>query len=285
MNETKVFRAHHQTLPGSLPEITGLLREWVDLNATTATTAAIARWNEPAFPPGTRPGDIVDAIDDADTSTANELTLSLLRIFQAGNSLAGRILLQEFLPNLWRMKSAAGGHDHADRLQAVIAEFWTILSAYPLARTDRCVGARIVLDTLNAVTRSRDRLNRQLDEIPVEDDVLATLANHHPTANHVQTELTDLVDLDTLVAWARRNEIIDSTDQTLLLTALGAEKRVMDIEAACTATGLSNAAARRRLSRTRTRLIDAARRELQRGTLHAVAGIDAAGPTLQRTHS
>lgn len=279
MNEPKVFRAHDQVPTCDVPEIADLLREWVDLNATSSSAAVISRWNIPTFGADTRPADIVDAIDAADTAAANELTLALLHQFQNGQALAGRILLQEFMPNLWRMMASSGAQSRRDGIQIVITEFWSVISAYPAGRGDRSVGGRIVLDTLNAVTRAKSRGRRQPSELPVEEDVLVSVAEQR--SDHDTHDLEDLIDLDALVAWARRNEILDNTDATLLLTALGTTGHVMNIDAACAATGLSNAAARRRLTRSRARLVDAAQRELQRGTLHLLRGTSKAGHTLQ----
>lgn len=261
----KVFRSHDRVPAGDMPELAGLLREWVELNATSTTTAAIARWNVSAFSAGTRPADIVDEIDAANTPAANELTLTLLTLFQDGQALAGRILLQEFMPSLWRMRQVAAAPTSRDRLQLVIAEFWAIISAFPTGRGDRSVGGRIVLDTLNAVTRQKNRDRRDPDEIPVEDDQLTRLA--HTAEDADPQSPPDQPTLERLVAWARRNEIIDSTDEVLLLTSVSATRRTLDIEAGASATGLTPSAARRRLSRARARLVDAARRELQRGCL------------------
>lgn len=279
MNETKVFRAHDQVPACGVPEVADLLREWVDLNATSSSTAVISRWSIPTFGNGTRPADIVDAIDAADTAAANELTLALLHQFQNGQALAGRILLQEFMPNLWRMMASSGAQSRRDGIQTVITEFWVVISAYPAGRGDRSVGGRIVLDTLNAVTRIKTRVRRQPDEIPVEEVVLTSVAEQSREPH--TGGLEDLLDLEALVAWARRNEILDNTDATLLLTALGTSGHVMNISAACAATGLSNDAARRRLTRSRARLVGAAQRELQRGTLHVMSGTAAAGHTVQ----
>ncbi|WP_286928853.1 MULTISPECIES: hypothetical protein [Aeromicrobium] len=239
----------------------------------------INRWNIPALGDGTRPCDIVDAIDTSDTAAANELTLALLHQFQNGQALAGRILLQEFMPNLWRMKASPGADSQRDRLQLVITEFWAIISSYPTGRGDRSVGGRIVLDTLNAVTRIKSRVQRQPDEVPVEEVVLTSVAGQRSEPH--TGGLEDLLDLEALVAWARRNEILDHTDATLLLTALGTNDHVMNIRAACAATGLSNDAARRRVTRSRARLVEAAQRELQRGTLHVLREPATAGHTVQ----
>ncbi|MTG89425.1 hypothetical protein GJV82_10780 [Cellulosimicrobium sp. BIT-GX5] len=142
------------------------------------------RWarDEHALTGLTRPGDIVDAIDAGNYTRTNELLLALIRLFQNGQQLAGRTVLQAMLPKLTRMANAArddkvspigAGHDsHEDGRHIVIAEFWDVMAHYPVERRATRVAANLALDTLHRSTAQKDR--GKLQEIPIAPDDLCS---------------------------------------------------------------------------------------------------------------
>jgi hypothetical protein len=108
------------------------------------------------------PGQIVDAIDAAGHDRTNELLLALIRLFQNGHQLAGRVVLQALLPKLAKTATHAGGMCTSssdtwaeDRRHITIAEFWDVMADYPVHRRTSSVASNLSLDTLHRITGAR----------------------------------------------------------------------------------------------------------------------------------
>ena len=170
------FRYHdRRPLQVSSPLYRQLIDEWIDLNQLNSSRLAVRRWGraEPALQGHGRPADLVDAVDGADAAGQDRMLLALVRLTQAGHQLAGRVLLQLMLPKLGRIAIRTAGHgsDSAwteDRRHIVVAEFWDVISGYPVKRRTSRVAANLSLETLRRVTNPR---GREPDR-PVDPEVL-----------------------------------------------------------------------------------------------------------------
>lgn len=146
------FRAHHARPPLVTSTVfSNLIDEWITLNSETQTQTTIARWaaSEPALAGLARPCDIVDAIDQANPAGKDPLLLALIRLTQDGHQLAGRILLQQWLPNIGKLtktppRRATDSTETRwaeDRRHIAIAEFWDIITHYNTVRTTKIATA------------------------------------------------------------------------------------------------------------------------------------------------
>ena len=162
----QIFRQHHRAPEGvRSPVYRQMTTEWADLHQLAATLTIVRRWGrvEPALAEFASPGEIVDAIDTGDPETKDELLIALVRLFQNGQQLAGRTVLQALLPKLARMAghtsfalSTASDDTWAeDRRCITIAEFWDVLTTYPTQRRPRRVAANLAFDTLHRVSGQR----------------------------------------------------------------------------------------------------------------------------------
>src|SRR5690606_29733033 len=109
MNQhTRLFRQHDAAPAVASTIYLQLTQDWSHLHSLPSTSATVRRWGrcEPALAGLERPGDVVDEIDRSDTERANELLLALLRLFQSNQQLAGRTLLQAFMPKLAKIANS-----------------------------------------------------------------------------------------------------------------------------------------------------------------------------------
>ena len=158
----RMFR-QHDVAPADVvsPLYRQLTQEWAELHATPSTPATVRKWGrgEKALAGFTLPGEIVDAIDAAGHDRTNELLLALIRLFQRGHQLAGRVVLQALLPKLAKTATHAGGMCTSssdtwaeDRRHITLAEFWDVMADYPVDRRTSSVASNLALDTLHRVT-------------------------------------------------------------------------------------------------------------------------------------
>jgi hypothetical protein len=210
-----------------------LTHEWAQLHSLTSTRTQVRRWgrNEPALTGFTRPGDIVDAIDAGDHDRKNELLLALIRLFQAGQQLAGRTVLQALLPRIGARPGLSTSSDTGpdDRRHIVLAEFWDVMSDYPIDRRPTRVAANLTLDTLHRVSGAR---RRRPDDIPVDPADFASnpsldtaLTASLSLDRGVETQALDAVDEDLrpdadlrqVITWGIHRNVI-TVDEAQLLT-------------------------------------------------------------------
>lgn len=245
-----------------------LLQEWVDLNALTSSKTTVGRWArlEPALAGHLRPGDLVDAIDEASAASKDELLLALLRLFQCGHQLAGRCVLQTMLPKLLRitMRTSPTSSDNAwveDRHHIALAEFWDVMSGYPVGRRPAKVASNLALDTLHRVSGVR---HPQQDipfdpaELPADPRFGAYTFDHAAAAG----SLTADADLVQTITWGVAHHAISPSEGTLLARAYLPTRGAADFAAAAAHLGISSAAVRQRCSRASRRLTDAVRAEV-----------------------
>ncbi|MFV0406570.1 MAG: RNA polymerase sigma factor [Propioniciclava sp.] len=86
------------------------------------------------------------------------IMLALLRRQRAGDTLAGRTVLQAMLPKAVRLAI----RDPEASLSDVIALMWERISTYPLERRPQRIAANLALDTLKSVVAARARSTHML---------------------------------------------------------------------------------------------------------------------------
>lgn len=252
-----VFRYHHTT-PGRItsPLFRQLIAEWIELNNSDAARSTLARWGtqEPLLAGFSHPHEIVDAIDASNPGDQDALFLALLRLTQAGQPLAGRILLQLMLPKLGRisLRMVPCDADTAwdeDRKQLVVAEYWDIISTYPVDRRTQSVPANLALETLHRCTMHRPWRDK---EIPTGHD-----STHHdetlpqPPHDVAYDDNEDHPRLADVLQWATRKNVITSDEGALLLAIYTDEETP---QAAAERLNVTAAVIRKRCSRARQRL-------------------------------
>ncbi len=268
--KTRTFRQHDQK-PGWVASAIyrQLLQEWVDLNALTSSATTVRRWGrlETALAGHARPGDLVDAIDAAAAAQTDAMLLALIRLFQAGHQLAGRVVLQTMLPKLIRitLRTSPTSTDNAwteDRHHITIAEFWDVLASYPIERRPSKVASNLGLDTLHRVSGARKRAEAiPVDpaELPLQNrDLTAYTFDHEAAAGELNTDS----DLLQVITWGVVRETITAEEGSLLAAAYLPSPGTSGFAAAAAERGLSQAAVRQRCSRASRRLTEAVRVEL-----------------------
>lgn len=276
----RMFR-QHDVAPAEVvsPLYRQLTQEWAELHTTPSTPATVRRWgrSEKALAGFAMPGHIVDAIDAAGHEQTNELLLALIRLFQRGHQLAGRVVLQALLPKLAKTATHAGGMCTSssdtwaeDRRHITLAEFWDVMADYPVERRTSSVASNLALDTLHRVTGAR----KPPTDLPVDphdfrdeenrDGARRTwLAGLSTTDPDPVEEITPDSNLLEVIAWGMRNATI-SQDEAQLLVASYLPERTQGFGFAAVAEqlGLSQAAVRQRCSRASRKLTEAVRAEL-----------------------
>ena len=246
------FRYHHQ-MPGkvSSPLFHQLISEWITLNSTTSASNTVTRWatSEPLLEGFQHPHEIVDAIDSAQPEQQDAYFLSLLRLTQQGQALAGRILLQLMLPKLGRISLRMAARDadtlwDEDRKQLVVAEFWDIISNYAVDRRPNAVPVKLALDTLHRCTMKQP-WRRQ--EIP-SDDAASFIDRPAREHDHDSDEPIRLADV---VSWGVKQSVISQDDADLMVSIYVDEEKPQQ---AADRLKVSAAVIRKRCSRARQRL-------------------------------
>lgn len=276
----RMFR-QHDVAPADVvsPLYRQLTQEWADLHSAPSTSTAVRRWGrtEKALAGFTLPGDIVDAIDAAGTDRTNELLLALIRLFQRGHQLAGRVVLQALLPKLAKTATHAGGMCTSssdtwaeDRRHITIAEFWDVMAEYPADRRTNSVASNLTLDTLHRVTGAR----KPPVDLPVDPHDFRTdetgngaqrawLAGLSTTDRYPVEEITPDSDLLEVIAWGMRGGTISQGEAQLLVASyLPEHTSGFGFADVADQLGLSQAAVRQRCSRASRKLTEAVRGEL-----------------------
>ncbi len=280
MTSSRIFRSH-DTLPADIrcPILRGLLEEWYLLHQNPSTRRLIARWGrtETVLDRYTTPGAIVDAIDVADPEHTDQLLLALLRLHHGDHQVAGRILLQCFLPRLSRMhltrydmRTGDPGTWQADSRAMIIAEFWDVLASYPTHRTSK-IPSRLILDTTHRITQTKT-YTRNPDMIPTD---LASREDQLPLSlDPTPGDLNADSDLMTVLHWAHTTHVI-TRDEAQLLSDYDLPQRTRRADPldASSQDGVSAAAHRQRRSRIVRRLVEAVRAELDTADRLPIAAV------------
>ncbi len=287
----RIFRQHDAAPQGvASPLYRQLTQEWADLHAMPSTRNTVRRWSrqETALAGFTRPGDIVDAIDAGGHERKNEILIALLRLFQDGQQLAGRTVLQALLPKLVKTSAHAIGCTSStdtwaeDRRHITLAEFWDVMATYPVDRRTSSVALNLALDTLHRISGVR----RPTAAIPVDPHDLSDngqLSEQHTWVTHTTTpspgtiEMTADADLLQVIVWGMREAVITQEEAQLLTTSYLPDDRIgFGFAAAAQQLGLTQAAVRQRCSRAARKLTEAIRTELTLPALAEAAATNAA---------
>lgn len=277
----RLFRQHDVAPTGVVsPLYRQLTQEWADLHAMPSTCSTVRRWGRAheALAGFTLPGQIVDAIDAGSNHAKNAMLLALIRLFQEGQQLAGRTVLQALLPKLVKTSAHAIGCTSStdtwseDRRHITLAEFWDVMAHYPVDRRTTSVASNLALDTLHRISGVR----RPADDIPVDPHDLrdsGALTGHDSarhswlaqttTADSCTDELTADADLLHVIAWGMKESVITKAEAQLLTASYLPDKTAgFGFATAAEQLGLSQGAIRQRCSRAARKLTDAVRAEL-----------------------
>lgn len=267
-----VFRHHEAPAPMASPLLRQLCQEWVEVHASSEALAAMSAWAEthPAMAGLKTPGELVDRIDAASRPDKDAILHALLELLQDGEKLAGRVLLQAMLPavcDLTRRCPSPRGENagYEENLHRVLAEFWTVVSQ-PRRLARPGVAGRLVLDTLNRVTRHRrssDAWEGHTRYLQDGYDTVATAATEPALQLVTDDSCTTSVleDLDPagglleLLIWARRTGVLTGSDAGFLSQVFLSGDA--DQKVTAERLGLPHAGVRQRVTRLRTRLVEA----------------------------
>ena len=135
--------------------ISQLDREWNAIVDRTVA-AALQRWQqrEPVLRPFSGPRQLLRFLHAAEMPDTNEPLLALLEL-AARDRLAGRVVLQAFLPALKTMSQRIiHPADRCDEVWELLFFFaWEAICGYPTATRRRSVAANLVLQVLHDTTR------------------------------------------------------------------------------------------------------------------------------------
>lgn len=247
---TRHFRQHHDAPLNVSAIYRPLLAEWVTLQRLPSTTIQLRRWarSHPILTGYTTPGDLIDAIDAAPQDVAEQHLVALVRIYQAGNQLAGRIVLQAMLPAINRIVA----NRSVDDQQSVLAEFWIVLSTINVTDATTRIAANLKLSTLRGITR------------PARPDAEVLYAD--PLTWHAPDERDQVADIDTpdiadVIAWARHINAI-TNDEAAILTYAYAGPHTDYTRPLAAHLAITPEAAKKRCTRAREKLINAVRHQL-----------------------
>lgn len=228
----QVFRSH-DTVPASItsPALRSLAQEWVTINATAEHHRQVARLGIPGC---SRPGDVLDLIDAADSVAANDL---LYRLVMHDSYLSSRMALQAVMPRVFKVargRATFDGH-FEDHLQALICEVWEAIATYPEHRTNH-----VALNLTR--TRALDRTG---------DSLCTPVADFFDSVIGTETDDTSERELGWVLHAGPDSGVVSEADVELLL-----EVYVQGYSAteAAARRNMTSAAVRKRCERTRTRL-------------------------------
>lgn len=213
-NLDTIRQSKSQPISRPAPGIIGeLVAEWTQLGPTAP--AELTTWRQ-------HPGPLCAARDLnhvlAIIRTSPDAALTtLLTAAQAGDQLAGRVIVQAFLPRARRLIagiSKMAPHMYAEAALNAVEALWELIALYPLDRRPKGIASNIALDLLKRISNdrhrgrdlwSKDGANRPLLSIERSDrpnDADADTALIHelaevPAPPTVDDELAELLQLAT----------------------------------------------------------------------------------------
>lgn len=168
-----------------------LVDDWVRTCELPSVTSNLRKWakTQPALAGVTSLPDLLDTIDSAGASRADEILLALIQLTHDGQQLAGKVVLQAMLPKLSRMAAtstmnASDANSMEERQQIGVGVFWDVLATYPIDRRPQRVAGNLALDTLHRLTETTRAL---AEERPVD----MTPGWRSPHANGAETRHRD----------------------------------------------------------------------------------------------
>ena len=258
-----------------------LIEEWSRLCTQPSTSRQLRRWaiSEPALADAGSLQELLMQIDEGSRQVDDAMLGALVRLFHAGQTMAGRVVLQAMLPKLIRFarttRPTRDGGAGADHRQVIVATFWSVLASYPIDRRATSVASGLALDTLNKLTA--ELRGNTFEEVPVDPQHL-TVA--------VQEQVEDIpgpagsisadADLLEVIAWGLDTEVLTKADAAMLVQVYLPQPGQNGTAAAAEQLGLSPATVRQRCSRARRRLVTAVHAELHGLPLAAEVGAAAA---------
>ena len=136
------------------PTLTALNREWSALCREHPDLPATWRLACGTIATGTRLEDLPRAV----AANPDPVLLGLLTLHRAGDTLAGRVVVQVMLGKLVLLAVRDADASLADYLGAM----WERVASYPVNRRHRRVAANLALDTLKTVKSNRRQLSVEL---------------------------------------------------------------------------------------------------------------------------
>lgn len=272
------FRCHYAlpTTPPRSPLWRQLIAEWVQMHAVPSTAHTLHRWSvhHPVLARFSDPGALVDHVGATTDDDRDQLLCALVVLAQAGQAMAGRILLQVFLPKLdslaWTTSHLDDGltgtrdkithNTIEDQRHVVTATFWQVVMEFPIQRRTSKLISNISLDTLNRVTMPRrprglvtptDDLGNHVDQIRVD-----------PAAQVTESIITADADLDTVLAWAVGREVLTADEARLLRARYDDQPGFPKTKEVAAHLNCTPATLRQRSRRATTKLVNAIRQEL-----------------------
>ena len=267
-------RAPFRPPAGSLPVL--LNEQWAQLRTSSEAAVSLARWV--ALPgwgarlDGAHQHDlegVVQYVQGAGRTTADrdEVLLGLLTLSQAGEELAGRVVLQVMLPKAIRLAQSLGRHpdwtDGADEARStVLSALWVAIATYPLVRRPGRVTANLALDTLALTQRGHTGSSWQVHTVreqPCEDLRQLAEPGHDPADVDDLTGPAD-AELWTVLAWGVRTGVLQLHEARLMARVYGldAQGDLESTAALVAEMGITWRAMRQRCNRLARRLGQAA---------------------------
>ncbi len=192
--------------------------------------------------------------------------LALLELAQAGDRLAGRVVLQAMLGAAVRLASSIvrrpdvlGDRDEAQ--STAIAALWQVISTYPLQARPRRVVANLVMDTLALVQRGHtgsSHFARTFPEQSLGDVTVLGSVPHHDDPDPDETAGPADAELLSLLAWSVRSRVLSLEQARLLARVYAVDGGGGDRTAIAADLGVTEAALRQRCHRLARRLGQAA---------------------------
>ena len=243
-----------------------LVDEWSRLCRLPSLGRQLRRWStsEPVLAGLVSLQQLITRIDEGTRDEDDALLAALIRLAQAGQTMAGRVVLQAMLPKLIRFshttrptRESAQAEDHR---HVIVATFWTVLARYPIQRRPSRVAAGLALDTLHALTAET---RSGIVELPMPAGAMEQVTEQaeEPAGAAHPGELGCDADLLEVIAWGLDAGVLSGEDVAVLCRVyLPADGRPSSVALAAE-LGLSPAALRQRCSRARRRLIAAVQAE------------------------
>lgn len=192
--------------------------------------AVVADWAAavPALDLAVTPQDVIDVIDRCDYAGADQILVFLVEQLQAGQILAGQVLLHCMIPGLCWVVGRAGatgrGDCPEDVAHVVVAECWVVMGSYPVRARPRRVAANLTFDTLAGVfltLGAHRRVPTPIGLVVDVEDELAVRGRLRPlTPVWAVTEVAPVeqyIDLADVCRWAVDAGVVSAPTADLLV--------------------------------------------------------------------
>lgn len=265
--------------PGELPEaLTGagalaghwaptslasrLNAEWLGLCQAAASDLALSRWAaRHAALAGYRDlPSLLRAVTHGPRSR-DAVLLALLELAQAGERLAGRVVLQAMLGRAVRMAMAIVRRpdvlgDREEAQARAVAALWQVIATYPLAARPGRVAANLALDLLAVVQRGHTGSSWFTPVFPEQSFADLSVLAHVAWHDADRDEPGGPVDAELLgvLAWGVRAQVLTLAEARLLARVYGCDGTAVQTGAVAAELGVSGPALRQRCHRLARRL-------------------------------